>query len=58
MNNNTGSWAESLKQIADDLIDRLYCYFAANDDSEYEGIVPSNGKIDIEIHLTIKARKK
>jgi hypothetical protein len=52
------NWAENLKEYVNDCIDRFYRFIAADDDGEYEGIAPDNGKIDIEIHLTIKARKK
>ncbi|MFV0485393.1 MAG: hypothetical protein ACK5MU_04205 [Candidatus Saccharimonadales bacterium] len=55
MSDNT--LAENFKECVNACIDRLYRFFA-DDGCEYEGVMPDNGKLDIEIHLTIKARKK
>lgn len=55
-NNNT--WAEILKAYINDCIDRLRDFFTADEDFEYEEIVPNDGKIDVEIRISIRAKKR
>lgn len=54
---DNSTWAETLKAYINDCIDRLYRFFATDDDGDYVGAAPNNGRIDIEIRLSIKARK-
>ncbi len=54
--NNT--WADMLAEFTHDCIERIKAYFAAEDADEFEKFAPDNGKINIEIHLSIKARKR
>lgn len=54
--NNT--WAEVLKAYINKGVDWFYRLIAADDEFEYTGAIPDNGKINIEIRLSIKARKR
>ncbi len=49
-----------LAEFTLDCIERIKAYFATEDEEEFvcERTAPDNGKINIEIHLSIKARKR
>ena len=52
------NWADRLKAFFETLVDQLHQFFGADDDYEYIGDGTPNGKLNIEIHLTIRASKK
>lgn len=53
---NDSNWREDIKTRINTCMDWFYEFFA-DADAEYDHISPNNDEIDIEIQLTIKAKK-
>lgn len=51
-------WGNKLKQIASDIIDWLYVYFAADDDDYELSGIEKHGEMDVTFRLSVKVRKR
>ena len=52
------NWGEKLKKITNDFIDQLYDYLKPNDEYECAGDWVPLGKSDVEVHLSVKIKRR
>ena len=52
------NWGDELKKLTNDFIDRLYKFLGPGDEYEYvsDGVPPV--KADVEVHLSVKIKRR
>lgn len=52
------NWPDGLNELIGDFVDWLCKFFGADDEDEYIGTALPKEKIDIEIHLSVRVKRK